>query len=122
VPQLVPEKIATSRSPVAAVAAQKTLPVPSLVQLGADTTDPASEVQLPHFVSLYSLTIICAFALSTAQTTCSVDTWAQEGLPIPVVLPVEVKAPQLACDGDVKNRAAAKTQRQARTVRLQREG
>lgn len=55
---------------MAAVAAQYTLPVPSLVQLGSELTTPAK--------------------------TCPVETGAQDGLPIPVALPVEMKPPQVA--------------------------
>jgi hypothetical protein len=94
----VPLRIATSREPVAAVAVQNTFPAPSLVQDGLEATAPVSTFHDPHFVPLYSFTIMADFSLKTAQATCSLDTDAHEGLPMPVVVPVEEKPVQLACE------------------------
>jgi hypothetical protein len=81
---------------LAAVAAQYTLPVPSLVQLGSELTTPAKLFHAPHFVPLNSLTMMTDLPLRTAHATCPVETGAQDGLPIPVALPVEMKPPQVA--------------------------
>jgi hypothetical protein len=51
-----PLRTVTWRSPLVAVAAQHTLPVPSLVQLGSELTVPARLVHVPHVEPLNSLT------------------------------------------------------------------
>jgi hypothetical protein len=38
--------------------------------------------------------MIADWLLRTAHATCPVETWAQDGLPIPVALPVDLKLPQ----------------------------
>jgi hypothetical protein len=81
--------------PVAAVAAQKTLPSPSLVQLGPDATAPVNVFHVPHVDPLNSFTIMADFSLSAAQATLFVDAVAQDGLPIPVDAPVDLEV-QLA--------------------------
>jgi hypothetical protein len=77
-----------------AVAAQYTLPVPSLVQLGSELTVPAKLVHVPHAEPLNSLTMTADWLLRTAHATCPVETWAHEGLPTPVAIPVDLKLPQ----------------------------
>ena len=68
--QAVPLKLDHSRLPLVAVAAQMTLPAPSLVQLGSELTAPAKLVHLaPHAVPLKTLTMMADFPLRTAQTT-----------------------------------------------------
>jgi len=79
-----------------AVAAQYTLPVPSLVQLGSELAAPAKLFHAPHFFPLNSLTMMTDLPHRTAHATCPVETGAQDGLPIPVALPVEMKPPQVA--------------------------
>jgi hypothetical protein len=77
-----------------AVAAQYTLPVPSLVQVGSELTVPDRLDHAPHLEPLNSLTMIVDWLLRTAHATCPVETWAQEGLPKPGTFPVEMKLPQ----------------------------
>jgi hypothetical protein len=79
---------------LAAVAAQYILPVPSLVQLGSELTAPAKLFHAPHFFPMNSLTMMTDLPLRTAHATCPVETGAQDGLPIPVALPVEMKPPK----------------------------
>jgi|HubBroStandDraft_6_1064221.scaffolds.fasta_scaffold1678834_1 hypothetical protein len=64
------------------------------VQLGSELTVPARLVHVPHAEPLNSLTMIADLLLRTAHATCPVETSAQEGLPKPVTLPVEMKLPQ----------------------------
>jgi hypothetical protein len=78
------------------VAAQMTLPAPLLVQLGSELTVPTKLVHFPHVDPLNSFTMTAAFPLRTAHTTCPLDTSAQDGLPMPVVVPGDTKLPQLA--------------------------
>jgi hypothetical protein len=78
------------------MAAQITSPEPLLVQLGLDATEPGRLVHVPHEVPLNSLTINVLFPLRTAHTALPLGTKAQEGLPMPVALPVEVKLLQEA--------------------------
>src|ERR1700685_3720685 len=80
----------------AVVAAQNTLPLPSLVQLGSELTAPARLFHVPHAVPLNSLTMMADLPLRTAHATCPVETGAQDGLPMPVALPVETKLPHEA--------------------------
>ena len=61
------------------VAAQKTLPSPSAVQLGLELTVPERVFQVPQEEPLNSLTMSVDFAVSTAQATWSLDTEAQDG-------------------------------------------
>jgi hypothetical protein len=70
------------------------LPVPSLVQVGSELTVPARLAHVPHREPLNSLTMIVDWLPRTAHATCPVETWAQEGLPKPATLPVEMKLPQ----------------------------
>jgi hypothetical protein len=73
--QVVPLKIDHCKLPLVAVAAQITLPAPSLVQLGSELTAPTKLVQVvPQVVPLNSFTIMAALPLRTAQTTWSVET------------------------------------------------
>ncbi|SPE32422.1 hypothetical protein SBA7_1220002 [Candidatus Sulfotelmatobacter sp. SbA7] len=110
--QMVPLKIDHSRLPLLATAAHITLPAPSLVQLGSELTVPARLVQLvPHAVPLNSFTIMAALPLRTAQTTRSVETWAQDGTPTPVPVPVEMKLPQLAHADGLRDRQRGKSSR-----------
>jgi hypothetical protein len=81
---------------VVAVAAQITEPAPLLVQLGSELTDMARVVHPAHVVPLKWFTMIAALSVRTAHATSFVDTKAQDGLPTPVLVPVEVGVPQLA--------------------------
>jgi hypothetical protein len=85
--------------PLAAVAAQITLPFPSLVQLGSELTAPGRVIQLPQEVPLNSLTMTAYFPLRIAHTTCLAATWAHDGVPIAVPAPVEMNFPQTAQAG-----------------------
>jgi hypothetical protein len=91
-----PLKTVASNFPLVAIAAQITWPEPSLVQLGFEATAPTRLVHVPQELPLSSLTIIALFPLRTAHTALPLETKAQEGLPTPVALPVEVKFPQEA--------------------------
>jgi hypothetical protein len=98
--------------PVAAVAAQKTLPSPSLVQLGLDATAPVNVFHVPHVDPLNSFTIIADFSLSAAQATLFADSVAHDGLPRPVAVPVDLEV-QLAraAGGAIKPSAKNNTMR-----------
>jgi hypothetical protein len=110
--QVVPLKIDHCKLPLVAVAAQITLPVPSLAQLGSELTVPARLVHaVPHAVPLNSFTMMAALPLRTAQTTWSVETWAQDGTPTPVPVPVEMKVPQLAHADGLRARQSGKSSR-----------
>jgi hypothetical protein len=76
--------------PLMAVAAQITLPFPSLVQLGSELTAPDRVVHVPQEVPLNSLTMTAYFPLRIAHTTWRVVTWAHDGVPIEVPAPVEM--------------------------------
>src|SRR5579863_1644583 len=93
--QFEPSKTVASIFPPVAIAAQMTPPEPLLVQLGFDAAEPDRFVHVPHEL-LNSFTIRLLFPLRTAQTALPLETKAQEGLPMPVALPVEVKFPQEA--------------------------
>jgi hypothetical protein len=94
--QVLPLKIETCRLPVVAVAAQITLPPPSLAQLGSELTVIAKVFHPFQAVPFSSSTIMAALPVRTAQTTCPVTTNAHDGLPTPVAVPVETNAPQEA--------------------------
>jgi hypothetical protein len=82
--------------PLMAVAAQITLPFPSLVQLGSELTAPARVIHVPQDVPLNSLTMTAYFPLRIAHTTWLAATWAHDGVPIEVPAPVEMNFPQTA--------------------------
>jgi hypothetical protein len=88
---------------------QKTLPVPSLVQLGSELTVPARLFHVPHFVPLNSLTIRAEAPLRTAHATSPVETGAQDGLPMPVAVPVEMKLPHVAHESGASPRQIDKS-------------
>jgi hypothetical protein len=108
-----PLRTVTSRPPLAAVAEQYTLPAPSLVQLGSELTVPAKLFHVPHFVPLNSLTMMTDLPLRTAHATCPAETGAQDGLPIPVAVPVEMKPPQVADAAGAISRQAENDSRHA---------
>jgi hypothetical protein len=72
------------------------LPFPSLVQLASELTVPVRLFQVPHEVPLKVLTMMADLLLRTAHATSPVETCAQDGLPIPVAVPVEIKPPHEA--------------------------
>src|SRR5260370_9121985 len=94
--QIPPLRIVHCKLPLVAVAAQITLPAPSLVQLGLELTGPARLFHVPHVVPLNRFTMMADLPLRTAHATWLPETWAQDGVPIPVPVPVEVQLPQLA--------------------------
>src|SRR5579862_140908 len=103
-----PLKMVVNRCPLVAAAAQITSPAPLLVQLGFDATVPTRFAHVLHAVPLNSLTIIWLDPARTAQTALPVGTNAQEGLPKPVAVPVEMKLLQAADAGWQDARAAHK--------------
>lgn len=98
--------------PFVAVAAQMIFPVPSFVQLGSELTAPARFVHFPHVEPLNALTMSTALPLRTAHTTEPEATWAHDGFPMPVPVPVETKLPQVADAAGHKRRHTDNSNRQ----------
>jgi hypothetical protein len=94
------------------VAAQITLPAPSLVQLGSELTVPASLDHVPHDVPLNWFTMMADAKFRTAHATRPVEACAQDGLPMPVAVPVDTKLPQLADAEGANPRQAYKNSKQ----------
>src|SRR5258708_19656182 len=102
--------------PLVARAAQITLLTPSLEQLGAEVTAPASFAQPDQVEPLNSLTISPLEKPRAAQTTFPLGSGAHDGSEFTVVLPIDVNGPHAARDGCVARPTNNRQQQKMRTT------
>jgi hypothetical protein len=95
-------------------AAQITLLTPSLVQLGAEVTAPASFVQPAQVEPSNLFTSSVLAKLRAEQTTIPPGIAAHDGSEFTAVLPSEVKGPQAASTGCVDRQTRKSAQQRVR--------